>query len=115
MAPHEEFLELCAVSLAGELTGEERKKLAEHLESCAACRKALEQFKIFAKASIPAAADEMHEVVGMESSAPLEKAETAFFARFDEEGGFRASETRTRPVGLAIGASRPEPNAPSGL
>lgn len=115
MAPHEEFLELCAVSIAGELTGEERKKLAEHLESCPACRKALEQFKISAKASIPAAAEEMREVVGMDSSLPLAKAEIAFFARFEEEGGFRASEARNRPAELAIGLSGREANAPSGL
>jgi len=114
MAPHEQFLELCAASIAGELTGEERKKLSEHLKSCASCRKALEQFKISAKASIPAAADEMHEVAGMAPSLSTEKAEAAFFARFDEEGGFRTSETDNRPAELAIGPSRRETNAPSG-
>jgi hypothetical protein len=31
MSPHEEFLELCAVSTSGELTEEERRKLDEHL------------------------------------------------------------------------------------
>src|SRR5713226_1765640 len=115
MAPHEKFLELCAVSIAGELTGEERKKLNEHLESCAACRKALEQFKVSAKASIPAAADEIHEVAGMDPSLPTEKAEAAFFARFDEEGGFRTSEINNRPAELAIGRDRRETNAPSGM
>jgi hypothetical protein len=114
MAPHEQFLELCAASIAGELTGGERKKLIEHLKSCAACRKALEQFKISAKASIPAAADEIHEVAGMDPPLPTEKAEAAFFARFDEEGGFRTSETNNRPAELAMGPDRREPNAPSG-
>jgi putative zinc finger protein len=115
MAPHEQFLELCAASIAGELTGEERKKLSEHLKSCASCRKALEQFKISAKASIAAAADEMHEFAGMDPSLPTEKAEAAFFARFDEEGGFRASETDNRPAELAMGPDRRETNAPSGM
>lgn len=113
MAPHEEFLELCAVSIAGELTGEELKKLTEHLESCPSCRKALEQFKISAKASISAAADEMHEVAGFDSSLSVKKAETAFFARFEEEGGFRASDAKNWPADLMSG--RREPNAPSGL
>jgi hypothetical protein len=115
MAPHEEFLELCAASIAGELTGEERKRLAEHLESCSACRKALEQFKISAKASIPAAADEMQDVAGMKSSLPIEKAEAAFFDRFEEEGGFRASEARNPSSDLLIDAIRPPSNAPTGL
>jgi peptidoglycan hydrolase CwlO-like protein len=115
MAPHEQFLELCAASMAGELTGEERKKLSEHLKSCASCRRALEQFKISAKASIPAAADEIREVPGMDPSLPTEKAEAAFFARFDEAGGFRASETNNRPAELAMGPDWREMNAPSGM
>jgi hypothetical protein len=115
MAPHEEFLELCAISITGELTGEERKKLAEHLESCPSCRKALEQFKISARASIPAAADELHEVGLIDPSVSVEKAVAAFFARFDEKGGFRTSGTTNRGAEPAIGAFRREPNAPSGL
>jgi len=115
MAPHEEFLELCAVSIAGELTGEERKKLSEHLESCASCRKALEQFKITAKASIPPAADEVREVAQIDPSLSVEKAEAAFFARFDEEGGFRASDARNGAAEWASGPNRREPNAPSGM
>jgi hypothetical protein len=115
MAPHEEFLELCAVSIAGELTGEERKKLAEHLESCPSCRKALEQFKITAKAAIPAAADELHEAGGMDPSVHVEKAEAAFFRRFDEEGGFRTSDSTNAETALVLGASRRDPKAPSGL
>jgi hypothetical protein len=115
MAPHEPFLELCAASIAGELTGEERKQLSEHLKSCATCRRALEQFKISAKAGIPAAADEIREVPGMDPTLPTEKAEAAFFARFDEQGGFRGSETNHRPAELAMGADRRELKAPSGM
>src|SRR5882762_5425695 len=100
MAPHEQFLELCAASIAGELTSEERKKLSEHLESCASCRKALEQFKISVKATVPVAADEIHEAAGIDSSLPSEKVEAAFFARFDEEGGFQTSETENRAAEL---------------
>jgi hypothetical protein len=115
MAPHEEFLELCAVSISGELTSEERKKLAEHLESCRSCRKALEQFKISARAGIPAAADELHDAGVIDPSVSVEKAEAAFFARFDEEGGFRTSDTTNDGAALAISAFRREPHAPSGM
>ena len=41
MGPHEEFLELCAVSTSGDLTEEEQKKLQAHLAGCAECRQAL--------------------------------------------------------------------------
>jgi hypothetical protein len=115
MAPHEEFLELCAASIAGELTGEERKKLSEHLNTCDSCRKALEQFKITAKASVPAAADEVREVTEIDPSVSVEKAETAFFARFDEEGGFRGSDAHHGAAEWPAGPSRREPNAPSGI
>jgi hypothetical protein len=115
MAPHEEFLELCAASIAGELTGEERKKLSEHLTICDSCRKALEQFKVTAKASVPAAADEVREVTEIDPSVSVEKAETAFFARFDEEGGFRESDTSNGAAEWVSGSNRREPNAPSGI
>jgi Putative zinc-finger len=115
MAPHEEFLELCAASIAGELTGEERKKLSEHLKTCDACRTALEQFKITAKASVPAAADEVREVTEIDPSVSVEKAEAAFFARFDDEGGFRGSDARSSATEWVSGSNLREPNAPSGI
>jgi hypothetical protein len=115
MAPHEEFLELCAVSIAGELTGEERKKLSEHLTCCDSCRKALEQFKVTAKASIPAAADELPEVAETDPSLSVDKAEISFFARFDEEGGFRGSEANNGAAERVSVSNRREPNAPSGI
>jgi cytidine deaminase len=45
MGPHEEFLELCAVSTSGDLTEEEQKKLKEHLSECGECRQALREFE----------------------------------------------------------------------
>jgi hypothetical protein len=114
MAPHEEFLELCAVSLTAELKGEERKRLAEHLENCASCSKALEQFKLSAKAAIPAVSDELRTDVAIDSSVDVERAETAFFARFDAEGGFQASPTDNRAVQF-LPMDAEEPKAPSAL
>jgi len=113
MAAHEEFLELCAVSLSGELTGEERRKLEAHLKGCAACREALEQFKASPKATIPAVAE--HEIVGedSDSSFSVEKAEAAFFSRFDREGGFSGPK-ESFPVEGAHGPNGRESSIPVG-
>jgi hypothetical protein len=46
MRPHDEFLELCAVSTAGDLTGEEQTRLRAHLAGCPECRQALKDFEI---------------------------------------------------------------------
>src|SRR5882762_2795210 len=43
--PHEEFVELCALSTTGELSQEEQKKLQEHLTTCSECRQVLKEFQ----------------------------------------------------------------------
>jgi hypothetical protein len=48
MRPHDEFLEVCAISTTGELTDEERSKLDAHLQACAECRKTLNEFGVIA-------------------------------------------------------------------
>lgn len=53
MRPHEEFLELCAVSTTGELSEDEQAKLKEHLAECSACRQALEEFEAVADVGAP--------------------------------------------------------------
>ncbi len=53
MDPHEEFLELCAVSTSGELTEEEQKKLKAHLAECAECRQALREFEAAVDVGVP--------------------------------------------------------------
>ena len=57
--PHEEFLELCAVSTSGNLTEEEKKKLNEHLATCAECQKAAKEFENVVDNAIPALAEEL--------------------------------------------------------
>ena len=60
--PHDEFLELCAVSTSGQLTQEEQKKLEEHLAVCATCREAIRQYEAVVAHAIPTmAADESPE------------------------------------------------------
>jgi hypothetical protein len=93
MSPHEEFLELCAVSTAGELTEEERRKLDEHLSGCASCREALKQFQETVKTAVPAIA------AGLPKDDPQpdriwsqDKAQAALFERLSKE----ASQSRSR-------------------
>ena len=54
--PHDEFLELCAVSTSGQLTEEEQKRLQEHLLVCASCREALREYQLVVDEAIPAIA-----------------------------------------------------------
>jgi Putative zinc-finger len=51
--PHEEFVELCAVSTSGELSEEEQKRLQDHLATCAECRQALMEFESAAEIGVP--------------------------------------------------------------
>jgi hypothetical protein len=51
--PHEEFLELCAISTTGELTEDEQMKLREHLAVCSECRQALAEFETAADVGVP--------------------------------------------------------------
>ncbi|HUL34721.1 MAG TPA: zf-HC2 domain-containing protein [Candidatus Eisenbacteria bacterium] len=97
MNPHEEFLELCAASTAGELTKEERRKLDEHLSGCASCREALRQFQETVKTAVPAIA------AGLPQNDPppvrswsQDKAETALFERLSKEVSQSGSRKTTK-------------------
>jgi len=84
--PHDEFLELCAVSTSGQLTEEEQKKLQEHLAVCQSCREALRQYEAVVGQAIPAiAANEEPESAQSEPAWSQEEAERAFFRRLAQE------------------------------
>jgi hypothetical protein len=53
MEPHEEFLELGAISTSGDLTEEEQKDLQAHLARCAECRQALREFEAAVDIGVP--------------------------------------------------------------
>ncbi len=53
MGPHDEFLELGAVSTSGDLTEEERKRLQAHLDGCPECRQAMEDFEAAVEIGAP--------------------------------------------------------------
>lgn len=83
-SPHDEFLELCAISTSGELTGEEHKRLQEHLAVCPSCREAMKQYEAVVSKAIPALAPEPESLESDPSWSP-EQAEAAFFQRLTLE------------------------------
>jgi hypothetical protein len=70
MGPHDEFLELCAVSTSGDLTEEERKKLRFHLAGCAECQQALREFDTAVDFGVPVLASELAAVPSEKPSSP---------------------------------------------
>lgn len=86
MSPHEEFLELCAVSTAGELTKEQSRKLDKHLLGCAACREVLKQLQETVKTAVPAiAAGLPQDEPQPDKSWSQDKEEAALFERLSKE------------------------------
>lgn len=84
--PHDEFLELCAVSTSGQLTQEERKKLDEHLAVCSTCREAIKQYESLVSNVIPAiAAEEASAEIDPGPDWSQERAEAALFDRIAQE------------------------------
>jgi hypothetical protein len=84
--PHDEFLELCAVSTSGQLSEAEHKRLQEHLATCPSCREALKQFEAVVGHTIPAiGANELSESLKPGPSWSREQAEKGFFERLARE------------------------------
>jgi anti-sigma factor RsiW len=67
MGPHDEFLELCAVSTSGDLTEEERKKLRFHLAGCAECQQAFREFEAAIDVGIPFLSSKLSPALSEES------------------------------------------------
>jgi hypothetical protein len=92
-SPHDEFIELCAVSTSGEMTGKEKKQLHEHLAICPSCREAMHQFEVLLSETIPALAPDSENLIS-DSSWSQERAEAALFQRLalEEELGKEQGE-----------------------
>ena len=94
--PHNEFLELCAVSTSGQLTDEEQKKLQEHLVVCESCREVLKQYETVVDRAIPAiAASEPTENAELDSPWSEDHAEKALFKRLEQEPRVGREESAT--------------------
>jgi len=91
--PHDEFLELCAVSTSGQLSEAEHRRLREHLANCPSCREALKQFEAVIDQAIPAiGANEPSECIEYGLSWSREQAEKGFFDRLAREEKGRADK-----------------------
>jgi Anti-sigma-K factor rskA/Putative zinc-finger len=84
--PHDEFLELCAVSTSGQLTEGDQRKLQEHLAVCSSCREALQQYEAIIRHAIPAlATEETPENLEAGGAWSEKQAESALFARISRD------------------------------
>jgi hypothetical protein len=84
--PHDEFLELCAVSTSGQLSEEDRRRLQEHLAVCSSCREALQQYEAIIRHAIPAmGAEETPEHLEGGGAWSEKQAESTLFARIARE------------------------------
>ena len=107
--PHDEFLELCALSTSGQLSKEEHARLKKHLSICASCSETLREYESIVDEAIPSLAPEELEGVPPGPGWSQAKAEEAFFERLEREKG--------RPVaveskGSGIGATFPRRTLP---
>ncbi len=96
--PHDEFLELCAVSTSGHLSEEDQRRLQEHLAVCSSCRDALQQYEAIIRHAIPAmGAEETSEHLETGGSWSEKQAESALFEHIARDEGGGGIE-RTRPI-----------------
>jgi hypothetical protein len=103
MRPHEEFLELCAVSTSGDLSDEERKKLQDHLSGCPECRQVLNEFEAVADVGVPLLSSELAWIPSEHPNrAPSEIPETVTARRARLDGETR----REVPDGALIATHR---------
>jgi hypothetical protein len=100
MRPHDEFLELCAVSTSGDLTEEEQNKLNVHLAGCPDCRQALKEFEAAVDVGVPLLASKLSTVPSEES----ESSQKELAERVLSRGA--ASETRQTGAGVSVSDER---------
>ena len=96
--PHDEFLELCALSTSGELTEEEQTKLDEHLLVCATCREAIKQYQSLVAHTVPViAAEQTPEHIDPGPGWSQQRSEARFLNRLAEEEQRQKNTAVTEP------------------
>ncbi len=113
--PHDEFLELCAVSTSGQLNEEEQNRLQQHLAVCSECREALRQYESVVQDTIPGiGAEQLSDPSPRLDPGPSwsqSKAEKAFFERLAQEEG-EPSTGAGKKNGMSAAFRRILPAAP---
>jgi len=110
MPVHDEFLELCAVSVTGELTEDEQTRLQAHLKICPWCREAFKQYQETAAAVVPRFASEMPLPTDIgDASWSEEKAEAALLKRIEAEDQLRRGPDQASIGKHASGYVPPSP------
>lgn len=94
--PHDEFLELCAVSTSGQLSEEEQNRLQEHLAACPACREAVREYESVVNDAIPAIGAEQTNQIDSGPGFSQSKAEKVFFDRLAKEDGRQLQGTEKK-------------------
>ena len=103
-SPHDEFLELCAISTSGHLTGEEQKRLEKHLAVCPACRKAMRQYEAVVSETISALVSQP-ENFESDPQWSEEQAEATFFQRLTLEEELEKGRGDRDSASKAIGGT----------
>lgn len=113
--PHDDFLELCALSTSGELNEEQQNRLREHLAVCSECREAFREFESVVHDTIPAIGAEQASGqsprIDPGPSWSQSKAEKAFFERLAKEEK-QESPGAEKKNGVPAGFRRILPIAP---
>ncbi len=112
ISPHDEFLELCAISTSGQLTEAEQKRLQEHLAVCSSCREAKQQYEAVVSKVIPALGPDP-ENIESDPSWSQDQAEAALLQQLAHEeesgtdrGGGEGEDVSGRPSGVPLSASQ---------
>jgi putative zinc finger protein len=113
--PHDEFLELCAVSTSGQLSEEEQNRLKEHLAVCSECRGALREYESAVEDAIPGiGAEQLLDPSTRIDPGPSwsqSRAEKALFQRLAQEESGQSGRTE-RKNGVPAAFRRVLPIAP---
>ena len=105
--PHDEFLELCALSTSGELTEAEQTKLDEHLLACATCREAIKQYESLVAHAVPAiAAEQTPADIDPGPNWSQHRAEATFLNRLAEEENREKKTSISEPGNESPGETR---------